>query len=198
MLISRILCRSLRIALAAVACFALAGPAGAGTVFAWQTEDGTHSFTDQKKQVPARYRDQATSRQVSRMSGYARLTPTPKTAKGSYADRMRARLADLRGEPQTELAAAQAVAGAGIPLAVSTGGSRHGGHATIVPVAAAADSAEPIVIEQRRMRATDSLATRHVTVVRNGERTLVVEKDELSQRSYQGADFPAPRETDFE
>ena len=46
----------------------------AGEVYHWVTDDGVFSFTDTKKQIPARYTDSAKRVEVKPFADYERLT----------------------------------------------------------------------------------------------------------------------------
>ncbi len=178
-----------RIALGLVLGLAIATPVVAGTVYSWQTEDGTLSFTDESKKVPKKYKDQAERSSTGDLRSYERYTPADaSTDERPYAERLQKRLAQVRGAAAAEAAATAASgagAPAGAPIAISTGGSRFGRNATMVPVGGA-PSGEPVVIEQKRVRPDDSNATRTITVVKQGDRVISVQKGQKNHRSYTG------------
>ena len=84
----------------------------------------------------------------------------------------------------------------GLAYGVSTaGGSGRDGTTLLVPLnpnRISSDS-EPTVIEDIRVRPRNSLATRHWTVVKKGDRIVSVIKAELNQRPLDG-----PSESDFD
>ena len=43
---------------------ALAGPAFAGDVWSWRSEDGAYAFTDDSKRIPAKHRAEAQRRSL--------------------------------------------------------------------------------------------------------------------------------------
>jgi len=148
----------------------------ADTVYKWTTEDGTVSYTDDQKHIPSRYRDQVETRPMQRLDGYERYTPLGKQA--GAPETAPAHVAAARG---TETIV---VEGGGSGMSVMTGGTRYGQGGMIVPVDAAPSTAnnEPVVIENRRVKRRDSMATSHETVVRQGDRIISIDRDEPSQR----------------
>jgi hypothetical protein len=187
-----------RIALVAGVVLGLATPVIAGTVYSWKTEDGTISYADEKKKVPKMYRDSAKRHATGKLDGYDQFTESDKAVDGSYEDRLNARLESLRGAASAAATQpGQAVAPGSAPIYISTGGSRYGRDAVSVPVGrATAGSDEPIVIEEKRFRPADSNASRHVTVVKQGDRVISVSKDRLKQQSYSGVDATGEPESD--
>jgi hypothetical protein len=151
---------------------ALAGPAAAGALYRWTAEDGTVSFTDDPKRIPERHRGgaQALPSQGG-LGGYARLTPEDSALRRSYEDRLQARLERLRElNAEPVVAALPAAPGARGPEAVVVLND-----ATSVRIPAmAAEGDEPIVVEEVRVKRPGRLITVHDTVVRQGERILMV------------------------
>jgi hypothetical protein len=82
-------------------------------------------------------------------------------------------------------------------VAVSGGTTRSGrnGVSLKVPLngSASADSDEPTIIESKRMKPSDSLATRHWTFIKKGDRVVSVIKGERRQRP-----LKAISESDFD
>jgi hypothetical protein len=173
--------RTVRIAISLAVGLGLATPVLAGTVYSWRTEDGTVSFTNDKKHVPSRYRDQVEVRESETLEEYDRFTSAATTSDGSYAERLQQRLNALQG---ATTAVATPVP-TGSPMSVIVGGSRYGRGGVVVPVDNVASN-EPVIIEQKRTKPRDSMATRHVTVVRQGDREILVNKNELSHRDGTG------------
>ena len=190
-----------RFLLGAVLLAGLAGPAFAGSVYSWVTEDGTYAFTDDSKRIPAKHRAEARKRTMGRLTRYERYTEVASESMKPYAERIRERRMELR-----EMAAAAplgAVVGAmpspvpGIVYSIpATGGSGrgHSGASIQVPAGgtAAADS-RPTTIESIRVKPGQSLASRHWTVIKKGDRIVTVIKGELRQRPLEG-----PSESDFD
>jgi len=184
-----------RFLLGAVLFIGLAGPAFAGNVYSWVTEDGTFAFTDDPKRIPAMHRDGATTRPMGDLKRYERLT-VDRTGK-AYTDRLWERQAALRERAANQAPAVSAgpIAmgdGAGLRYSIPfTGGGSPGGHRGAqmqLPLGALGDpnSDEPITVESVRMKPTGNDATRHWTFVRQGDRVLSVIKGEKRDRSPQG------------
>ena len=170
----------------------LAGPAFAGNVYSWVTEEGTYAFTDDSKRIPAKHRTEARKRTMGKLTRYERFTEVSSDIKEPYADRIRERQVALR-----EMAAAApmgAVVGAdpsyasGLVYSIPGGGGngRRGGSRGVsiqmpVGMGASADSG-PTQIESIRVKPRRNMATRHWTVVKQGDRIVSVIKGELRQR----------------
>ena len=153
---------------------AIAIPAAAGTIYAWRTESGTSAYTDSIKNVPARYRDQVTTRPSRSIANYERLTPVDATATARYQQQLVARLGALRARNAARMAPLQrapesAVASNAIML--PTGGE---GSPSIRLTASGGE--EPIVVETLLTRPAEKMTTRHSTVVRQGDKILAVTK----------------------
>ena len=184
-----------RFLVGAVLLAGLAGPALAGNVYSWVTEEGTHAFTDDSKRIPAKHRADARRRTLGKLTRYERYTEVASESRKPYADRIRERRMELR-----EMAAAAlpgAVVGAmpspvpGMVYSIPAQGGNGRGHSGIsiqVPVGstASADS-RPTTIESIRVKPGQSLATRHWTVVKKGDRLVTVIKGELRQRPLESA-----------
>ena len=80
-------------------------------------------------------------------------------------------------------------------VAVTGGTTRSGrnGVSLRIPTGADDGSDGPTVIESRRMKPSDSLATRHFTIVKKGDRVVSVIKGERRQRP-----LKAMPESDFD
>ncbi len=180
----------------------LAGPAFAGNVYKWVTEDGTHAFTDDPKRIPAKHRAEATKRPMGKLTRYERFTEVSSKKGKPYADRIRARQTELREmtavAPQGAVVGAMASRGTGIGYTIPvTGGGSSGGRSASnlwVPVdgSTSVDS-QPTTIESKRMQSDDSLATRHWTFVKKGDQIVTVIKGERRQRP-----LKATSESDFD
>ena len=176
----------------------LAGPAFAGNVYSWVTEDGTYAFTDDSKRVPAKHRDEAKRRSMGKLSRYERFTEVDAgKSRESYEDRILARRDELRTVPGGAVAGAVVARGTSMDYTVAvTGGTTRSGRNGVslrIPTGMNDGSDEPTVIESRRMKPKDSLATRHFTIVKKGDRVVSVIKGERRQRP-----LKAQSESDFD
>ncbi len=158
---------------------ALATPAGAGTLYQWRTEEGTLAFADDLKQVPARYREQAQTRALGRLADYPRLTPQDAAASERYAERLSARLAELRqANAASQPAAGPGLAGAPQALALRTGN----GSAPLLELAVPDQAgSEPLVVDTLFTRPAGKLVTRQSVVVRRGDETLAIVRPRLRE-----------------
>jgi hypothetical protein len=195
---------------------AVAGPVEAGPLYRWETENGTLAFADDEKRIPDRYRPDARQIAPERLEDYSRFTPTDPGAQQVHSDRLAERLDGLRGQTTdatTEPGAieipdrVQPHPIAGIALQsvreqaerrrVNTSDGprwrRTSQRQTVdapVPVLDVTpdpDSDAPVVVERVRARGGDSLVTRTVTIVRQGDRVLSVIKPRARHSS---SDFP--------
>jgi hypothetical protein len=156
------------------ACLALGFAQGAhAEIYAWRTDDGGYAYTDDKDQIPARYRAQAKALSRTSLSSYERYTPQDGASSARYAERLERRLMALRAAntaaPQPAAQASAAPVGSGT-LLVSTGGE----NASQIEVPMASEGAAPVVVEPGLSKRTGDLRTRRVTVVKQGERTIAV------------------------
>jgi len=152
----------------------------AGTVYTWTTDDGTVSYTDDEKRVPARYKDRAEVQVMEGLDRYHRFTPVEAGATSVAEARGAGATPSVSaGPPGLEADAGTASQRGGI--SVITGGTRYGRGGVILPVDAAPGD-EPVVIESRRVKRDDSMATSHETVVRQGDRVISVRRNEPSHR----------------
>jgi hypothetical protein len=169
--------RSWKSAVLAVVVMGAAMPAAA-EMWSWRTEDGGYAYTDDAKQIPARYRAQA--KQISRRSlgSYERLTVQDGAASARYAAGVERRLASLRAANQASEQMEQVAAAASEPqtFVMSTGGTN------APQITASIDGDEPVVMEPILIREKGDLRTRRATVVRQGNRILALLKD--SQHNY--------------
>lgn len=190
--------RTGKILLGALLAAGLAGPAFAGNVYSWVTDEGTHAFTDDAKRIPAKHRAEAERRPMGRLTRYERFTESPSEKGKPYADRIRERQAELRGQtmPTQDAAVIGAVAsqGTGIGYTVPvTGGGSTGGRSAAnlwVPTDRSTSStdSEPTTIESKRMNPSDSMATRHWTFVKKGDEIVTIIKGERRQRPLKAHD----------
>lgn len=177
--------RWLRLVLGVLVVLGLSSSSFAGTVFTWETDDGTISFTDDAKRIPARYKASATKKDLSPLKTYPRYTPAGRRSAAEGTEQARV----PSGDGQTAGAQGGLVISPGFDgRAISFGGSRYGsGVRYQVPQGeAAATEAGPTVIETMRVRPENSMATRTITVVRQDGRVVAVDKAQPNQRSWAG------------
>ncbi len=176
-------------AVAIAVCLGVASSASAGTVYSWQTDDGTFAYTDDRKRIPARYRDQARARSMQQLSKYERFTPSSVKVESDYGKRLYARLDHLRDGGAVAMAAPGPD---GEPTSaaflVRMSGNRDR-TTTQMSVPAAGVSSGPITVDNIRVRPNNSsagrdgsMATRHITVVRQGDRVISVSRPHHNQR----------------
>lgn len=156
------------IGLAGLLALALAAPAAAGTLFKWTGPDGGVSYTDDLKRVPEQHRASAERVKTSGLGSYERYTPEIEPGKDVQRDRLNARLARLRAfnaEPRPthryDMPVTQTVVRMNDRLSLSVPNE-------------ATQSSEPVVLEELRVRDPNSITTRHVTVVKQGDRVISV------------------------
>jgi hypothetical protein len=152
---------------------ALATPALAGTLYKWTAEDGSVAFTDDAKRVPERYRSQVKTIQTGGLDGYQRFTPEDSAAVASQRADLAARLERLRERSAvtsvTPVAAPQAAPGGAVSETVIQVNDE-----TAVRIPVSGSDEEPIVVEDVRVRRKDSVRTIEDTVVRQGDKVLMV------------------------
>jgi hypothetical protein len=173
--------------LGAILVAGLAGPAFAGNVYSWVTEDGTYAFTDDSKRIPAKHRAEARKRPMGKLTRYERFTPVSSASTKAHAKQLRERRMELR--KMAAAAPTGAVVGTvqsqavGVDYSISV--SSGSGDASIeVPIGnGTLSDSEPTTIETIRVKPRHSLATRHWTIVKQGDRLVTVIKGKLNQQS---------------
>lgn len=182
-----------RILLGTILVAGLAGPALAGNVYSWVTEDGTHAFTDDAKRIPAKHRAEAQKRTLEKLTRYERYTEVASETRKPYAERIRDRQTELRTKSAT--APMGAVAGAvqsqetGLVYSIpANGGNGTGMGAQIdVPIGGSGSpDAGRTTISDIRVQPEHSMASRHWTVVERDGRPVTIIKAELNQQPLQG------------
>ncbi len=197
-----------------------AAPARAGALYRWETEDGTLAFADDVKRIPDRYRSGATEILPERLEDYSRFTPTDQSAQQIHADRLAERLDGLRVQTRNEADDTEPIEIVeprrthpldGIALEsereqvgrrrVDTSEGPRWRRTTrrqtvdapvpILDVTPDPDSDAPVIVERVRARSRDSLVTRKITVVRQGDRVLSVIKPRARHSS---SDWPFEEE----
>ena len=171
----------------------LAGPASAGNVWSWRTEDGSFAFTDDSKRIPAKHRGEAKRKSMGKLTRYERFTEVSAEVDRPYSDRIHERRSALRARtgaaPMSAVAVAPRSDETGLAFSVSGSGGRYGdGTRVLVPFGGNQTSSDdvPTTIENIRVKPRHSLATRHLTVVKKGDRIVSVIKNELNQRGVNG------------
>jgi hypothetical protein len=143
----------------------LASYSRAGEIYSWTTVDGNVAFTDNPKNIPARYRDQMQVRKSEGIEDYARFTSENSAETEHYSDQLAKRVEYLRranGNRDTARAADENVGVAsitvsGVDLRLS-----------------AVDANAPIIVEKLRVKSGDQIATRHDTLVSQGGTPLAI------------------------
>lgn len=197
------------------ALIAWSAPVQAELLYRWESADGTVSFTDDAKRVPERYRKDAEQLDTSVLSGYGRYTPTDAVASQEYAKRLAERLEMLREANRVEEASAEraerevADAPRGIGRAPkpryierrraylqpdgtiryrysrneqSSAANVYDGPSLPVDP----NDPSPVVTEQKQVRVPGQPITQTITVTRQGDRVLSVEKP---SSNYHSLDF---------
>ena len=143
----------------------LANYSRAGEIYSWETADGNVAFTDNQKNIPARYRDQVKVRKPEGIKDYARFTSEDSAETEHYSDQLAKRVEYLRwlnGGRDARSADGENVGVAAITVS---------GVDLRLP---AADTSAPIIIEQLRVKSYDQISTRHDTLVSQGGTPLAI------------------------
>ena len=148
-------------------------------MYTWRTEDGGYAYTDDPKQIPARYRAQAKRIERQPLTSYARYTPQDPDASARYAERLERRLAALRdaNEMAREIERERAAVEQPAQSVVMSAGGPYAPQIT----ANVTDDA-PMVVEPVLIRETGDTRTRRATVIRQGGKVIALLKD--SQHNY--------------
>jgi len=195
---------------------AASAPVHAEQLYRWKSADGTVSFTDDAKRVPERYRGAAEQIDTNSLAGYGRYTPTDANASQEYAKRLAERLEILREANRTEQGERSALAErevVGAPKGVeraqrpryidrrraylqpdgtiryrhyrnqedSSGTAYDGQSLPVDP-----NDPSPVVTEQKQVHVPGQPITQTITVTRQGDRVLSVEKP---RSNYHTLDF---------
>jgi hypothetical protein len=143
----------------------LASYSRAGEIYSWETADGNVAFTDNAKNIPARYRDQVRVRKSEGIKDYARYTSDDSAEAESYSDQLAKRVEYLRWLNDGRNAGSAADANVGVASITVSGVDLR------LP---AADTSAPIIVEQFRVKSADQIATRHDTLVSQGGTPLAI------------------------
>ena len=152
----------------------LAGAAFAGSVYRWTTDDGSVAYSDDAKRIPSQYRANAKLVRTGDLGSYARYTPAETRAASQerslqLAERIE-RLRELNEAPTHAVS----------PARVSETHTilRLDNRASITIPNDRSGNAEPVIVEDRRVRDRNNISTTHVTVVRQGDEILSVVRPE--------------------
>jgi len=143
----------------------LAGSSRAGEIYSWETADGNVSFTDNPKNIPARYRDQVQVRRPQAIEDYARFTSEDSAETERYSDQLAKRIEYLRWLNSDRTAARAATNSIGVASVTVSGVDLR------LP---AADTSAPIIVEKLRVKSADQITTRHDTLVSQGGTPLAI------------------------
>jgi hypothetical protein len=159
-------------------------PAVAGSLYAWRSEDGVYSYTDDRNAVPERYRGSAQVSESKSLEDYDRFTVQVGSPGPGREARLHERLQALREANKQFVATASSQDAAAQQGAATVSlGSAGPGQPRVELSAADPNTHEPIVIEPLITRRPGDLHTRRSTVIRQGDRTLVIVKGDRRQRS---------------
>ena len=182
-----------------------------GALYRWETADGTIAFTDDAKRIPEKYQAGVETIDRTMLTDYGRYTATDAASNEEQAKRLAERLASLRANAAAEDAAAAAANepnAAPAPVApqtvtrdidrrrrvmrpdgtwywrYSTDQTTKIAHGASLPVDP--NDPNPVVTEKRRVKIPGQPITQSVTVTRQGDRVLSVEKP---RSHYHSLDF---------
>jgi hypothetical protein len=188
----------LALAIGAMAAGAPVAFAEGGTLYKWETADGTIAFTDDPKRIPEKYQTNAETIDRTKLTSYGRYTATDAAANEDQAKRLAERLATLRASAAAEedaLVEADEPSAAPAPVTTTHRDDRrrlvtradgtsywryssdrttkiaHGASLPVDP-----NDPNPVVTEQRRVRVPGEAVTQTITVTRQGDRVLSVVK----------------------
>jgi len=159
---------------AALAVLGLVFPASAGSFYKWETDSGGIAFTDDPKQIPARYKDQAETVVVRKLDDFERFTPMARSEPPAYAARLDQRLGYLR-DLNARTVSPHAVTAPQAPQGVAI---RSGADEPSIESYVGTGGEGPVIVETVRSRPDGSPVTRHITIVRRGDQILSVIKPE--------------------
>jgi hypothetical protein len=143
----------------------LATPSRSDEIYSWETADGNVAFTDNAKNIPARYRDQVQVRKSGGIQDYARFTSEDSAETERYSNQLAKRVEYLRWANSGRNTAPPAVENAGVASVTISGVDLR------LP---AADTSAPIIVEQLRVKSAGQIATHHDTLVSQGGTPLAI------------------------
>jgi hypothetical protein len=181
-----------------------------GALYRWETADGTIAFTDDAKRVPERYQESVETLDRGLLTDYGRFTATDSAASDDASRRLDERLDGLRAANQDEAGDELAREEAGPRAFAPVVGERSRPKVTrrqftrpdgrtrywrffeeqttasgpSLPVDP--NDPHPVVTEQQRITVPGRLVTETVTVVRQGDRILSIERPESAEHTTDG------------
>lgn len=160
-----------RTAVALALVLGLAAPALAD-VYAWKTDDGVFAYTDNPKNIPARYKDDAVAVHDTHLEDYSRLTREDTATTRAVAARQEKRLEYLRRVNALDATRPATRAAAGrTTVTVATGSAQ------VPTMDVTVDEASgPVVVEPITTKRPGHVRTRRSTIVTQGDRTLALIK----------------------
>jgi hypothetical protein len=147
---------------------ALVAPATAGNLYKWTGPDGDVSYTDDLKRVPQQYRAGAAQIKTKSLKTYERYTPQAVPGKNEQRERLQARLERLRAFNQEPRGTVRM----GVPHSQTV--LRMNDRMSLAIPNDQITSSEPVIVEELRVRNPDTITTRHLTVVKQGDRVISV------------------------
>jgi hypothetical protein len=157
---------------------ALATPSLAATLYKWTAEDGSTAFTDDPKRIPERYRSQAKTLKTGGLSTYERFTPSDSARQSEHQALLQERLERLRETNRVD----RAVAPQGVAKGPVSETILQVNDSTALRIPATVSDDGPIVVEEVRVRRKGSNFTIHDTVVRQGDKVLLVVRPDSNWR----------------
>lgn len=154
---------------------AATSPAGAEVIYRWTADSGEIAFTDDIDRIPARYRKHARQESERGLANYSRYTHS-----AASLDDHRAALAERLEYLRSFNGGGEAHTGATRLAAASTSGALHetviqlDDRTTVRVPHQATEEAGPIIVEEVRVKRDGSLFTQHNTIVRQGDKILMV------------------------
>jgi hypothetical protein len=168
---------------AALALVAVAMPVSAGTIYRWTAEDGSVSFADDAKRIPARYRAAAEKIETSGLTGYKRYSPTNGASQEEYRAQLEERVARLR-ELNEALDSVEVPDYAGTYVGSPGRGEtlvEVGDGVTVSVPEGAADGGPTVIQDVRVRRPGSAFTTTDKVITQDGRVLLVVRGDRHSQ-----------------
>ena len=153
---------------------ALAGAAAAGPAYRWTAADGSVAFSDDLKKIPSEYRASAQRVGMRNLADYPRYTPAESGA--ARSDRSAALVERI--ERLRAINAGQSASAAPTRTGQTNTILRLDNRASVTIPNDRMQSAEPVVVEERRVRDRNNTTTTHVTVVRQGDEVLSLVRPE--------------------
>lgn len=183
-----------RVILALIVGFGFSSSAIAGEVYSWTTDSGTHSFTNDQKRIPSRYKSSVERKTVGSLKSYDRFTPGPEAGDGDYSKRLESRLSDLRdrADRQDERMGSRhhrrGHRGSGAMLDWRNGSGRGDSFGLALPISRFDDGygvgeGGPMIVRNVRLpKQGGDQSTHHATIVTKNGRVVAVFEAERNNR----------------